>query len=87
VQVINDLIPPRLVTVEIAAAQGGSRRVLGSVAPSQTRSFNYAPTVPGAEYIITSKDSEGHEIKSATFPLQTDETVVWSLRHNQLVRR
>ncbi len=87
VQIINDLIPPRSVTVEIAPAQGGNRAVLGSVAPSQSHSFSYRPPVTGTDYVVTAEDPEGHTITSRTFPLGSNDIVVWSLRNNQLELR
>lgn len=87
VQVINDLIPPRMVTVSVRPANGGSRRVLGSVPPSQSGSFRYRLGVTGQEYVFTSTDPDGKETTSRSVPLDLEDVVVWSLRSNQLELR
>jgi hypothetical protein len=87
VQVINDLIPPREVTVSISPSQGGTRVVLGSVAPSQQRSFRYRPRVTGMDYVLKALDAAGQDITSRSVPLVVDDIVVWSLRNNQVELR
>lgn len=87
VQIINDLIPPRTVTISVRPANGGSRRVLGSVAPSQTRSFHYQLGVTGQEYVFTSEDPDRQATTSRAVPLSLEDIVVWSLRNNQLELR
>ncbi len=87
VQVVNDLIPPRSVTIEITAAQGGHRAVLGSIAPSRDGHFGYRLPVTGADYVFKATDPEGNEITSRVVALGADDIVVWSLRNNRLELR
>ncbi len=84
VQVINDLIPPRSVTVEISPSQGGSRIVLGSVSPTADHTFRYSPPVTGTDYVITAVNAERNRITSRAFPIRVGDVVVWSLRNNEL---
>jgi len=87
VQIINDLIPPRTVTVSVKPAQGGSRTVLGSVAPSQSQTFHYRLGVTGQDYVFTAEDPAREETTSRPVPLSLEDIVVWSLRNNQLELR
>ena len=87
VQVVNDLTPPRSVTIEIATAEGGRRAVLGSIGPSRDGHFGYRLPVTGADYVFKATDAGGKEITSRVVALGENDIVVWSLRNNRLELR
>lgn len=82
-QVQNDLVPPRAVTVRAVSA-GGPRSTLGTVSAGRTSVVEYEqPGFQGMYYFIAEVDG-GPEIRSRTVTLRDGAELLWSLQTNTL---
>lgn len=88
VEVRNDLIPPTYVTVRVVSGAEGSRTLLGSVSPGQTRSFEFSGYALSGGYRLVAELSDGSDVVSRTFTLATmppdTRLITWRLRSNSL---
>lgn len=83
VVVVNDLRPPAVVTVRVVSSSG-ARRILGTVPPDATRTFEYDETAFAGQYRLTAERSDGQTVESRTFNLFLAAQVRWSLFNNSL---
>lgn len=82
-QVQNDLVPPRGVTVRAVSA-GGPRSMLGTVSAGRTTVLEYEqPGFQGMYYFIAEVDG-GPDIQSRSVILREGAELVWSLQTNTL---
>jgi hypothetical protein len=83
VEVANDQSPPAPITVFIES-EGGSRRLLGTVPPTATRTFHYKPLTHAARFVLLARLEGDGTIGSQPFTLTGTAGVSWSLRNNVL---
>lgn len=83
VEVTNDLVPPRTVTVQLRASDRVTR-TLGTVGAGETRIFTYREGLLTGAYRMTARVDEGSQFASETFALFPNAQVWWSLRRNDL---
>lgn len=82
-EVRNDLVPPRAVTIRIMSSSG-TRRLVGAVSPGQTRVFRIRePNFVGTYRLVAELDGGGQVI-SPPASFSPDESIVWTLRSNLL---
>ncbi|MGH7572202.1 MAG: hypothetical protein ACREMK_10205 [Gemmatimonadota bacterium] len=83
IRVENDLLPRQEVTVRLFRPDG-TREILGSVGPGQTRSFRIRETSYAGSFALVAENSSGQELVSRPFSIFPNDTVDWELRLNQL---
>lgn len=83
-EVTNSTTPPVQVTVFIKSATGG-RRTLGTVSPSRTERFTYAPTNASETFNFIAQVPGGRTLTSQGFTLVNVQTATWDMQSN-LVR-
>ena len=83
VEVSNDLVPRRAVTVQMLASDRISR-TLGTVGAGETRRFSFRERLLGGAYRMTARIDQGNEMVSAEFALFPNAQVFWELRRNDL---
>ncbi|MBW3654948.1 MAG: hypothetical protein KY444_02500 [Gemmatimonadetes bacterium] len=82
-EVRNDLVPPRGVTVRAVSA-AGARTLLGAVSAGQTARLEYEqPGFQGQYYFLAEVDG-GATVRSTRINLADGARLVWSLQNNTL---
>jgi hypothetical protein len=85
VTVVNDLAPPREVTVSVTSRR--LNRLLGDVPPQQSRTFTFKGPVPD-DYQLSAKSSLSRALTSQTFNVtSTVSQAVWTLQLNNVVQQ
>lgn len=82
-QVHNDLNPPRALTVRLIS-QTGTRALLGSLTPGQTRSFRYRDAAYHGQYRLVAEGAAGGDVASTSFVLTPGTRVVWTVQTNSI---
>lgn len=80
VEVVNDLVPGRAITVRLHSSLRG-RALLGSVSPMQTARLRYRSPSLSGQFRLEAEGAGG-DMFSDYFSLAPGEQVVWSLRNN-----
>ncbi len=72
--------------MSLVSIRGTQRRLLGSVAPGRTRTFEYEGTLFASHYRLEAKGPGRLAISSQPFRLDVggDGEVYWELRNNRL---
>ncbi|MGH7563126.1 MAG: hypothetical protein ACREK5_01715 [Gemmatimonadota bacterium] len=83
IRVENDLLPRQEVTVRLFRPDG-TREILGSVGPGQTRSFRIQESSYAGSFALVAENSSGQELVSRPFSIYPNDIVDWELRLNQL---
>ncbi|MFN2421990.1 MAG: hypothetical protein ABR527_11580 [Gemmatimonadota bacterium] len=83
VEVVNDLVPPRSVTIQMLASDRVTR-TLGTVGAGETRRFSFRERLLGGAYRMTARIDQGNEMASEVFTLFPNAHVFWDLRRNLL---
>jgi hypothetical protein len=83
VEVVNDLVPPRPVTVQMLASERVTR-TFGTVGAGETRRFSFRERLLGGAYRMTARIDQGNEMISAEFALFPNAQIFWELRRNDL---
>ena len=82
VEVQNNLVPPTSLTVW-SVSDTGTRQMLGTVSPSETRTLRMSVPRLGSEYQLIAETTSGEEIVSRTFVMTGDVGAVgWDLTTN-----
>jgi hypothetical protein len=80
VRVENNLIPPTSLTI-YAITDRGTRRLLGSVNPSDTQTLHFEAG-PGGQYRILARTTGGREILSNPVNVSGGEGIRWDVQAN-----
>lgn len=83
VEVQNDLVPSSALTIYVVP-ETGSRRLLGSVSPSETKTLSFQELSVG-QYRLMARTTGGREIVSNPIVLADARTIRWSLSSNILM--
>ena len=83
VHVENDALPASAVTLSLAPTDG-SRRALGTIAPSGGRLVRLGGLRTGVEYRLTAERANGASVSSRPFILADTDLVDWTLSTNAL---
>lgn len=81
VEVQNNLIPPTSLSV-YAVSDTGTRRLVGVVQPSATRTLTFDPVAVSGQYYFVAEGTSGDEIRSNPITLGRGDTVRWNLSAN-----
>lgn len=81
IRVENNTIPPTSLTISIQP-EIGTRRLLGSMTPSSTRTFEYEAGVAAGEYVLLGETVSGQTLRSRPFLLSGDARVTWDVNLN-----
>lgn len=82
-EVRNDLVPGRAVTIR-AVSSSGTRQVVGALAPNQTRVLRFRrSSFVGPYRFVADVDAEG-QVVSISVVLAPGDRLVWALRNNLL---
>lgn len=82
-EIHNDFNPPRALTVRLVA-QTGTRTILGSVSPGQTRSLRFEDSAYHGLYRLVAEGGPRGEVTSTTFSLSPGTRIVWSVQNNTI---
>ncbi len=83
VRVENDLLPRQELTVRLFRPDG-TREILGSVGPGQTRTFQIRESSYAGSFALLAENSSGQEMVSRPFSIYPNDRVDLELRLNQL---
>lgn len=83
VEVRNNLVPPRSVTVRVVSTAGG-RGLLGAVSPGQTSVLDYEQPGFQGQYHFLAEVDGGRTIRSTSVLLGDGSTLIWTLQNNTL---
>lgn len=86
-QVENNLLPPTSLSVYLVS-DVGTRRMIGSVSPSQTRNLSINLVQYEGEYRLVAETTSGNDIASRTFYIGGNiGTISWDLNSNLVTVR
>lgn len=81
VEVRNDLVPARSLTVRLVSSRG-RRVLLGSVAPGQTEVLHVREPNYNGSFRLIAEMSGGGEVASNVFSLEANGRLIWQVRAN-----
>ncbi len=83
IQIVNDLNPPRQVTVRLLS-QTGQRSLLGSLGAGETRTFRHRDAAYHGQYRLVAEGGASGDVSSTSFALSPGTRVVWQVQTNSV---